>query len=162
MIKKTQKAELWNVSHWLNTGTPIDLGSLYGRVIVLLAFQMSCRGCARIALPQLQRVYETFSAHPVSVIGLHTVFEQHSSNNSLAGLEAFLKQNRYRFPVGIDMAVNAQLIPDTMQRYQIQGTPSLILIDRCGYLRRQTAGTLSDLMLGAEIMALLMEDDVAG
>jgi hypothetical protein len=39
----------------------------------------------------------------------------------------------------------------------MEGTPTLILIDRQGRLRRQTLGHVPDLRLGAEIMALMME-----
>lgn len=40
----------------------------------------------------------------------------------------------------------------------MQGTPTLILIDRQGRLRRQTFGHVPDLQLGAEIMALIGEE----
>jgi hypothetical protein len=44
-----------------------------------------------------------------------------------------------------------------MRAYSMEGTPTFILIDRQGRLRRQTLGHVSDLRLGAEIMALMME-----
>jgi hypothetical protein len=39
----------------------------------------------------------------------------------------------------------------------MQGTPTLLLIDRAGRLRRQVFGHLPDLQLGAEIAALIGE-----
>jgi hypothetical protein len=44
-----------------------------------------------------------------------------------------------------------------MQAYAMQGTPTLILIDRQGRLRRKHFGLLDDLRLGAEIATLLAE-----
>lgn len=41
--------------------------------------------------------------------------------------------------------------------YGLQGTPSLILIDRLGRLRRQSFGAEADLRIGADIAFLLAE-----
>jgi len=49
-----------------------------------------------------------------------------------------------------------------MAAYRMQGTPTLLLIDRSGQLRRQVFGYLPDLQLGAEIMQLLWEPDPDG
>lgn len=40
-------------------------------------------------------------------------------------------------------------------------TPTLILIDRQGYIRKHKFGAEQDLALGAEIMALMREDDAS-
>lgn len=148
-------APSWRTSHWLNTPAPITLPSLRGKVVMVCAFQMLCPGCVSHGLPQAQRVAETFSASDVAVIGLHTVFEHHEAMtpNSLA---AFLHEYRIAFPIGVDEADGAG-IPQTMRAYAMQGTPTTVLIDREGRLRRQKFGHLPDLLLGAEIMALLGE-----
>ena len=39
----------------------------------------------------------------------------------------------------------------------MQGTPTLVLIDRAGRVRRQHFGRLDDLTVGAEVMRLLCE-----
>ena len=44
-----------------------------------------------------------------------------------------------------------------MRRYGWQGTPSLVLIDRRGFVRRQVFGVEDDLRLGAAVAALLDE-----
>ena len=44
-----------------------------------------------------------------------------------------------------------------MRAYQMQGTPTLLLFDKNGHLRKQKFGREQDLVLGAEIMALLKE-----
>ncbi len=45
----------------------------------------------------------------------------------------------------------------TMQRYNLRGTPSLVLIDRQGRLRHSSFGHEPDLALGARIAMLLAE-----
>jgi hypothetical protein len=44
-----------------------------------------------------------------------------------------------------------------MRAYAMQGTPTAILIDAQGRLRRQVFGQYDDLLLGAELGALLVE-----
>lgn len=48
-------------------------------------------------------------------------------------------------------------LPQTMTRYGLEGTPTLLLIDRAGRLRARHFGTVPDLAIGAEIMALVLE-----
>ena len=45
-----------------------------------------------------------------------------------------------------------------MARYGMRGTPTLILVDRRGRLRKQKFGWEDDLILGAEIMSLVRDD----
>jgi len=150
------------VSEWLNTPKPITLAANRGKVKVIEAFQMLCPGCVSHGLPQAQRISDTFSADDVVVVGLHTVFEHHDAQGTRIALEAFLHEYRFSFPVGID-AQSDQHIPKTMAAYQLQGTPSLILIDKLGRIREQHFGTIADLAIGARIMQLVGEsvDDLS-
>lgn len=145
-------------SHWLNTPAPLTLQSLRGRAVLIEAFQMLCPGCVSHGLPQAMRVAETFSPDDVAVVGLHSVFEHHKAQGSKEALEAFLHEYRISFPVAID-APSARGLPKTMAAYGMQGTPTLLLIDRAGWLRKHKFGMVPDLLLGAEIMALIREDD---
>jgi hypothetical protein len=72
-------------------------------------------------------------------------------------LEAFLFENRIRFPVGVDAAGEEGPIPQTMQRYGLRGTPSLVLIDRVGRIRHHGFGAEDDIRLGAAVATLLLE-----
>ena len=74
-------------------------------------------------------------------------------------LKAFLHEYRVNFPVGIDRPSgdDSDPIPKTMRAYNMQGTPTLLLFDRLGYLRKQKFGHEQDLVLGAEMMALIEE-----
>lgn len=126
-----------------------------GKVVVLLAFQMLCPGSLRHSLPQVERIARTFSSDEVAVIGLHMVFENHKDMTPSL-LEPFLKTERITIPVAVD-APDDSGIPKTMAAYGMQGTPTLLVFDRQGRLRRHYLGSVDDVRLGAEIMALCLE-----
>ena len=150
-------APKWRVSEWLNTPAPVDLDAQRGHVVVACAFQMLCPGCVSQAIPQLKAVHELFSPHGVTVVGLHTVFEHHEAMTSTS-LRAFLSEYKIRCPVGIDAPPQGGgPVPQTMHAYQMEGTPTWLLIDSAGRLRKQTFGHVKDLQLGSEIMQLLVE-----
>ncbi len=147
----------WHIAEWLNTSAPIRLQEQRGRVVVACAFQMLCPGCVARALPQLKAVYELFAPLGALVVGLHTVFEHHEAMTTTS-LRAFLHENRIHFPVGVDSPTDdGGAVPKTMQAYKMQGTPTLLLIDHAGRLRRQVFGHISDLELGAEIASIVAE-----
>ena len=140
---------------WFNSAEPLTLGRLKGKVVVVAAFQMHCPGCLNHALPQARRLAETFSDEEVAVIGLHTAFEDHDKETPEA-LEAFVEAHELAFPVAVDKA-NGSELPKTMEAYEIRGTPTVLLFDRQGRLRRHYLGLVDDVRLGAEIMALAIE-----
>jgi peroxiredoxin len=144
------------VSQWLNTKGPLTLASLRGRVVVLEAFQMLCPACVSHSLPQARKVRQLFAEKDVAVIGLHTVFEHHDVL-SPAALDAFVREYRLPFPIGIDQPAGGS-IPATMREYQMQGTPTTVLIDRQGRIRMSHFGVIDDIALGAAIGQLTAED----
>jgi len=147
----------WLTTTWFNTPEALDLERLRGRVVVLHAFQMLCPGCVAHGIPQAQRVAETFKSASLTVVGLHTVFEHHEAMG-LESLRAFLHEYRVRFPVGVDApGRGGDPMPRTMRAYGMQGTPTTLLIDAEGRLRRQVFGVYDELLLGAEISTLLAE-----
>lgn len=156
LVKTSAPAPDWQVSEWLNTGEPLSLAALRGKVIVLHAFQMLCPGCVNHGVPQAERVHRLLLKDDVAVVGLHTVFEHHAVMTP-AALRVFLHEFRITHPIGVDMAVPGEALPLTMRAYGMQGTPTLILIDRQGRLRLQQFGRLDDLAVGAEIMRLVAE-----
>lgn len=144
-----------DVSEWINS-TGEDLAALRGRVVVIEAFQMLCPGCVSHGLPQALRIHRSFSRDHVVVLGLHTVFEHHDVMGPEA-LRVFLSEQRIDFPVGIDRHDRPHSFPMTMQAYELQGTPSLLLFDRAGRLRRRYFGAMDDLVVGAQIGMLIAE-----
>lgn len=146
-----------DVTEWLN-GEPAPLSSLRGKVVMVEAFQMLCPGCVSHGIPQAQKVHQMTDPDQLAVVGLHTVFEHHSVMGRDA-LEVFISEYRLGFPVGIDRHIPDDPIPVTMRRYRLQGTPSILLIDRQGRLRYSGFGSGEDLNLGMTLGQLLAEDD---
>ena len=155
MTDSTYAPELL-VQTWFNTDRPLLLSGLRGRVVVLAAFQVLCPTSIGAGIPQAQRIYETFEPKDVEVIGLHATFEHHDAFNS-AVLKAFIHEYRLKFPIALDQPNPASPIPHTMERYKMRGTPSLVLIDRHGLVRKHAFGAVDDLRIGAEIGALTQE-----
>ena len=143
------------VSQWFNAKDDITLDDLRGEVIVIETFQMLCPGCVSYGLPQAQRVQQTFG-RDLTVLGLHTVFEHHEAMTPVS-LEAFIHEYRITFPVGVDAHDRPGGTPITMSRYQLRGTPSLVLIDRAGRIRLNAFGHVDDLTLGRELGRLIDE-----
>ena len=146
-------------AQWFNAPEPLSLKKLKGKVVVLVAFQMLCPGSLRHSLPQAGRIARAFSNDEVAVVGLHMVFENHADMAPTL-LEPFLKQEHIEIPVAVDK-VNGSGLPETMEAYGMQGTPTLLVFDRQGRLRRHYLGAVDDVRLGAEIMALCIEDKKA-
>ena len=150
----------WTVSAWLNSDAELSLERLKGKVVVMTAFQMLCPGCVNQALPQAQRLYDRFSRNEVAVVGLHAVFE-HKAVMTPEALKAFVHEYGWSFPIGIDAAADGETLPKTMAAYEMQGTPTLLIFDRAGRLRRHYFGRPDDTVLGAEVMAFALETDAA-
>jgi hypothetical protein len=148
------------VQTWFNTERPLTLAALRGRVVVLTAFQVLCPVSIASGVPQAQRIFETFAPGDVTVIGLHTTFEHLDAFNT-AVLKAFIQEYRVKFPIALDQPNPGGPIPHTMDRYKMRGTPSLVLIDRHGMIRKHAFGPVDDLRIGAEIGALTQESESA-
>ena len=157
MTPALRPAPDWTIRDWLNAPAPLSLAALRGKVVFVAAFQMLCPGCVSTGLPQAGRVRAAFAESDLAVIGLHTVFEHHEAQGSREALAAFLHEYRIRFPVGIDAPSAGGGVPQTMRAYQMQGTPTTILIDRDGRLRLMRFGHVDDLLLGASIATLMGE-----
>ncbi|MEP6885767.1 MAG: redoxin domain-containing protein [Gammaproteobacteria bacterium] len=148
------------VQTWFNSDRPLLVSGLRGRVVVLVAFQVLCPISVAGAIPQAQRIFETFEPKDVAVIGLHATFEHHDAF-SAAMLKAFIQEYRLKFPIALDQPNALSPIPLTMERYKMRGTPSLVLIDRHGLVRKHAFGAVDDLRIGAEIGALTQESESA-
>lgn len=144
-----------SIAAWFNADRALTLASLKGKVVVMAAFQQHCAGSLKHGLPQAARIAAGFSDDEVVVIGLNTPFEQ-AGTQGKAALDAFVAEQELSFPVALD-TTRGEGLPETMEAFEIQGTPTVLLFDRQGRLRRHYLGQVDDLRLGAEIMALTIE-----
>lgn len=147
----------WHVSQWFNTPQPLRLADLLGQVVMIHTFQMLCPGCVLHAIPQASRAHQALGGEGLKVIGLHTVFEHHEAMQPHA-LKAFIHEFRLRFPIGVDSASPNTPIPQTMAQWGLQGTPSLLILDKQGYVRLNHFGQIDDLVLGSILGRLLNEN----
>ena len=147
-----------SVSQWFNSDHAITLDELRGKVVLIHTFQMLFAACVMHATPQAVRLWQHYGQgardQEVVVIGLHTVFEHHHVMTP-AALAVYLHEFRVPFPVGVDRAGSDGPIPQTMLAYRTQGTPSTLLIDGAGRLRKHYFGVESDQQLIADIDRLV-------
>ncbi|MGE0055579.1 MAG: TlpA disulfide reductase family protein [Hyphomicrobium sp.] len=146
----------FTADRWFNADGQTTLKGHKGKVVVVAVFQMTCPGSGRYGLPQAMRLRHAFSPDEVAVMGLHMAFERFEEQ-SPEKVEAFLKENHITIPVAYDKPDGANM-PATMQAYELQGTPAILIFDRQGRLRRHYLGAVDDLRIGAEVMGLLMEE----
>ncbi len=156
MTSKYKPAHPLITSEWLNSDKPLSFEDFRGRVTLVTIFQFLCPSCVSHAIPQAKRVRELFAQEDVVVIGLHTVFKLHDQQTPSA-VARMVKEHDINFPVGIDKQETGERLGETFQSYELQGTPTQLLLDRDGNLRKNKFGFDSDLQLGAEIMALLRD-----
>lgn len=147
-----------NVVAWLNCTKALTLPELKGKVVVIYAFQMLCPSCVTHSIPQANAIFELYKEQNVQVIGLHTVFEHHAVM-TVDALRAFAYEYKIAFPIAVDKPSNRGPIPLTMAAYKMQGTPTLIILDRNGFLRLSHLGRISDIQIGDIIGRLLEENN---
>ncbi len=141
---------------WLNSETKRSLKAEKGKVVVVAIWQLICPGSQKFGLPQAMRLRGSFNENEVTVFALHMPFER-LDEQTPEKVEAYLNENGVTIPVALDKP-NGDGLPETMKAYELQGTPALLLFDRQGRLRRHYLGAVDDFRLGAEVMALLIED----
>lgn len=147
------------VSKWLNTKDDISLDELRGNVVLVYVFQMLCPACINHSIPQANKIHQFFAPENLQVLGLHSVFEHHDAMKEVS-LRAFMHEFRVKFPVGIDKkSIRTKgVIPQTMDKYAMQGTPSLLIYDKKGELKLQHFGHLEDMELGFILGTLIAKD----
>jgi hypothetical protein len=144
------------VARWMNIASPLTLADLKGRVVVLYAVHFLCRGSVEHALPQARRLAGRLNPEQVAVLGL-LAGHGHLPQLSDVGLETLVDEHELSFPVAVDAPRGAGP-SQTFAAYEMQGTPTVLVFDREGRLRRHYYGRPDDIMLAAEIMALAIED----
>jgi len=160
-MTQTERSEIapaLDVVSWINTPKPFTLSQLKGKVVVIHAFQMLCPGCVAHGIPQAAAIHDFYKEEDVQVIGLHTVFEHHDVM-TLDALKVFAAEYRIPFPIAIDCPAESEAIPKTMARYQMRGTPTLIVLDKNGSVRLNHFGRMSDMQIGSVIGSLLAENN---
>jgi len=100
-------------------GNMISLSKLRGKIVLLDFWGVWCGPCRR-KLPHTQKMHDEFKDKGLVVIGIHSAFRTEKT-------AAFLTENNYTFPTGIDPGHIAK-------DYAVTGWPTYYLIDKKGRL----------------------------
>jgi hypothetical protein len=134
-LLQSKPAPEWQADAWFN-GNPGTLQAQRGKIVLLQFFQLWCPGSNSFSIPLFNRWYEKYGQRDdVVVVSLHSVFEGYEYQTP-DRLREFVKEAGMLHHVGIDAYESPeQNTPITMQRYEAQGTPQIVIIDREGQVR---------------------------
>jgi len=130
-------------------GKSFRLADYKGKVVVLDFWGSWCGPC-RQELPVFQQMYERYREKDVVFFGVN--WEKGGNGQDLKQLvRDFMSNNKYSFPVVLDHERSAQMA------YDIQGFPTVYLIDRTGKIRYQNVGVADGIehILSDQIDSLL-------
>ena len=140
----------WTLDAWHNQ--PVEWTSLAGSPVMVLFFHRRCDGCVSLALPQAELMHRDHASRGVRVVALHSAL----GDGAGKGLPSFLAAGGYTLPVAVD-AVGDDWKPRTMHDWAVDGTPTLVLLDKRGQLRLKKLGHMDDTRLSAALEQLLAE-----
>jgi cytochrome c biogenesis protein CcdA/thiol-disulfide isomerase/thioredoxin len=120
--------DITNITAWLNTpnGTPVDLKTLHGKVVLIDFWAYSCINCQR-ATPHVVDWYDTYRDLGFEVIGVHTpeyAFER-VEGNVVSGA----RDLGITYPVALDNGYS------TWTNYRNRYWPAKYLVDATGTVR---------------------------
>lgn len=129
-------APAWRNSSWLNTpgDTPLTLGSLRGRVVLLNFWTFTCWNCTG-AIPSMVEYDHAYREQGLTIVGIHRPeFPPYGGEHDKANVAEALTKYHIEYP-------NAQDNDHaTWDLYDIQYWPSFVLIDRRGNIRYEGYG----------------------
>lgn len=140
----------WRIERWLNR--TVEWSGMRGSPAMILFFHMRCEGCVKLALPQAEQMYREYAGRGIQIAGVHSAFE----GGAAEGLDEFIQTGGYTLPVGVD-AAGESWKPRTMEAWDVEGTPTIVLVDKRGQLRLKKLGHLDDARLRAALDGLLAE-----
>jgi cytochrome c biogenesis protein CcdA/thiol-disulfide isomerase/thioredoxin len=125
--------DIKGITTWLNTpgGTPIDLKSLRGRVVLIDFWAYSCINCQR-AIPHVVGWYDAYRDKGFEVIGVHSPeygFEKVDTNVASGAADLNIE-----YPIALDNNLS------TWTNYRNRYWPAEYLIDAQGTVRHVTFG----------------------
>jgi thiol-disulfide isomerase/thioredoxin len=150
------RAKELNIEKWLNTAANFEVNLFDGTIKYIHFFQMLCPGCVYYGIPQTIEIFQKFESKKLKVMAVHSVFEHHEVMNEDA-LNVFIHEWKLPFAVGIDRRKEGEWMPETMKAYQMQGTPTTIVIDGKGEIRLAHFGHIEQEQLEAFLNRLLNE-----
>ncbi len=112
-------------AQWLNTGRPLSLAELRGKIVLLDFWTYCCINCMHV-IPDLKFLEEKYAGRPFAVIGVHSA--KFYNEREVAHIRQAILRHEIEHPVVVDE--NYKI----WQAYTVRAWPTLILIDPTGYL----------------------------
>ncbi|HEV3468041.1 MAG TPA: thioredoxin-like domain-containing protein [Pyrinomonadaceae bacterium] len=127
---RVRAPELEGGRGWLNTGAPLSLAHLRGKVVLLDFWTYGCINCLHV-IPDLQRLEEKY-ARQLVVIGVHSAkFDNEKETENI---------RRVILRYGIEHPVVNDADFRIWRSYAVRAWPTQVLIDPAGYVVGQVAG----------------------
>jgi len=118
-------------------GKQVQLSTLKGKVVLLDFWATWCGPC-RVAMPQLNNLFQEFRNQDVVMIGIDENEDEQTVRN-------FIRQNGYEYPILL-----APTGDPVIENYSARAIPTLVLIDR--------NGLVADYKVGSETVETLRAD----
>ena len=113
----------WTIMEW-SDGKDRKLSDFRGKVVVLDFWGVWCGPCIH-AIPAMKELHDRYKDGDVVFLGIHT------AGTDMTLVKRLLKQQEWETIVGLD-AGDEIVTGETVQRYAIQGYPSVVVVDRNG------------------------------
>ena len=113
----------WTILEWTD-GKDRKLSDFRGKVVVLDFWGVWCGPCIH-AIPAMKELHDRYRDRDVVFLGIHT------AGTDMTLVTRLLKQQEWETVVGLD-AGDEIVTGETVQRYAIQGYPSVIVVNRNG------------------------------
>lgn len=124
-------------------GNEISLSSLRGKVVFLNFWASWCGPC-KMEMPHMQKVYEEYKDKDVVILAVNITA---SEKNGIEGVNNFLKENKYTFPVLYDKDGSVS------EKYRISAIPTTYIINRDGIIINFVRQTMSEETMKQQIEA---------
>lgn len=113
----------WTILEWTD-GKDRKLSDFRGKVVVLDFWGVWCGPCIH-AIPAMKELHDRYQDRDVVFLGIHT------AGTDMTVVKRLLKQQEWETVVGLD-AGDDIVTGETVQRYAIQGYPSVVVVNRDG------------------------------
>jgi thiol-disulfide isomerase/thioredoxin len=136
---------------WLNTGEPLALENLAGRVVLVDFWTYTCINCVR-TFPHLRALYATYHPFGLEIVGVHS--PEFSFERDAANVAAAIERYRLPYPVALDNDMQ------TWRAYRNNFWPRVYLIDAQGQIRFDHIGEGGQEQIQDQVRLLLAEAGV--
>ncbi len=115
-------------------GTELRSDDFKGKNPVFLVFWATWCPVCKEEIPKVADIYDTFKPQGLEVLAVNV-----GINDSVAKVERYIKKYGISYPVTFDQG--SQLT----KRFEVQGTPTIIIVDKSGVVRYRSAAVPEDL-----------------